>query len=194
MPVEVELAVKSTARLDAILEMYAGWAQAGKSVGVMYVCESVSLAEKIKARALHSPLNSHKQLRVELLETIKAQALEAWPAARARCLERPRSKEAISKLVQERGPAQAAERARREAEAAERARQAAEQTRKAREARQATEEAWQARCAAEQAERQARREQWERENPDWRQQLGIGTGAEQPTRRGLFKRRQSSAI
>ena len=72
-PVEVELARKSDARLAGVMVMYRGWVAAGRIPGVMYVVESQADAERIRTVAARHELN----MRVELLEVIVAQALEA---------------------------------------------------------------------------------------------------------------------
>ena len=71
LPIEVELADKSPARLRAVLALHAGWVTAGKSAAVVYVCGSASLAERVREYAAEVGLSrERKTLRVELLEEV----------------------------------------------------------------------------------------------------------------------------
>jgi hypothetical protein len=79
--IEVELAVKSTARLRAILGLHARWIASGQSAAVIYVCGSEAVAAHVRRQAATAGLRPvEKTLRTELLETIRADAA----AARAR--------------------------------------------------------------------------------------------------------------
>jgi hypothetical protein len=78
LPVEVELASKSKARLRAVLSLHAAWVAAGKSSAVVYVCGSRAVAERVCSQAAEVGLERERNtVRVELLETIRAQALAA---------------------------------------------------------------------------------------------------------------------
>ena len=48
LPIEVELASKSTPRLRAILALHASWVAAGKTAAVIYVCGTAKLARRIR--------------------------------------------------------------------------------------------------------------------------------------------------
>jgi hypothetical protein len=78
LPIEVELASKSTPRLRAILALHASWIAAGKTAAVIYVCGTQKLAQRIRREGSAVGLASeHKTLRVELLQTIRHAALAA---------------------------------------------------------------------------------------------------------------------
>ncbi len=78
LPVEVELASKSLARLRAILALHASWMAAGKSGAVIYVCGPQRLADRVLAQAAQLGLApDRKTLRVELLDTVRATARTA---------------------------------------------------------------------------------------------------------------------
>ena len=78
-PVEVELARKSDSRMGGLMTMYGGWVAAGRIPGVMYVVGSERTRERIARIAGEHELN----VRIELLETIVEEALEARRAPRA---------------------------------------------------------------------------------------------------------------
>ncbi|MGZ6575663.1 MAG: hypothetical protein ACXVHJ_32190, partial [Solirubrobacteraceae bacterium] len=63
----------------AILDLHARWRAAGKSAGVIYVCEDETGCARIRERAAGFGLHSDKGggLRVESLETIQAAAVAA---------------------------------------------------------------------------------------------------------------------
>jgi hypothetical protein len=77
-PVEVELARKSDSRMGGLMTMYGGWVAAGRIPGVMYVVGSEQTRERIARIAGEHELN----VRIELLEAIVEEALEARQAAR----------------------------------------------------------------------------------------------------------------
>jgi hypothetical protein len=78
LPVEVELASKSLARLRAILALHASWMAAGKSGAVIYVCGAQRLADRVLAQGAQLGLApDRKTLRVELLDTVPAKARTA---------------------------------------------------------------------------------------------------------------------
>ena len=77
LPIEIELSSKSRARLRSVLSLHAAWIAAGKSSAVIYICASPLVAERVRAQANAVGLASERNtLRIELLETIVAQALE----------------------------------------------------------------------------------------------------------------------
>lgn len=77
--IEVELARKSTPRLDAVLGLHAGWRAAGKTGGVIYVCADQTGCERVRRVAVKHGLSPEPGggLRVETLAHVKAQALKA---------------------------------------------------------------------------------------------------------------------
>jgi hypothetical protein len=78
LPIEVELAHKSTNRLRSILAMHASWISAHKTDAVMYVCVSPTTAERILRHGNDLGLSVERRtLRVETLATIHAAALQA---------------------------------------------------------------------------------------------------------------------
>lgn len=82
--IEVELAQKSTERLRAIPGLHARWRASGTSSGVLYVCGDQDGRDRIRTTAGAAGLLTAKGggLRVELLETIRAQTLVACEANR----------------------------------------------------------------------------------------------------------------
>jgi hypothetical protein len=73
VPIEVELASKSTVRLRAILALHGSWIAARRSSAVIYICGTRKLAERVREKAAEVGLTSeNKTLRIELLETICA--------------------------------------------------------------------------------------------------------------------------
>jgi hypothetical protein len=77
MPIEVELATKSSARLNAILTLHARWITAGQARGLIYVCETSHLADRVATEARALGLSDQAgNFRVELLQTIKNQAVD----------------------------------------------------------------------------------------------------------------------
>jgi hypothetical protein len=84
IPVEVELTQKSAERLRAILELHAGWLVGGKSSAVFYVCDSEKDADRIRKAANRQGLSEERgTLRIELVDTIKAEAEAACEDRRA---------------------------------------------------------------------------------------------------------------
>jgi hypothetical protein len=76
IPIEVELARKSKARLRAILGLHASWIAGGRSAAVIYICETPRLANRVRRTAADLGLSTeNKTLRVELLDTIREAAL-----------------------------------------------------------------------------------------------------------------------
>jgi hypothetical protein len=85
VPLEVELAQKSANRLRAILDLHAAWRSAGKTGGVLYICADTDGCSRIRRVAAHVGLRDdvgRGGLRLELLETIKAQAIVGAHARR----------------------------------------------------------------------------------------------------------------
>jgi hypothetical protein len=80
--IEVELAQKSAERLSAILNLYVQWA-ASRPVGVIYVCGDQEGADRVRAVGERVGLSAQKRMRVELLATIKAEAVAACESNRA---------------------------------------------------------------------------------------------------------------
>jgi Glu-tRNA(Gln) amidotransferase subunit E-like FAD-binding protein len=79
--VEVELAQKSADRLRAILAMHALWRLDRRTNAVMYVCGDQDRADRIERAG--AQIGFVDRLRIELLETITAQAIEASEEMRA---------------------------------------------------------------------------------------------------------------
>lgn len=80
LPIEVELTRKASARLPAVLKLHAAWVGAGKSAGVIYVCASDDIARRVTAQGEQAGLSlARETMRVELLDTIQQQAVEARP-------------------------------------------------------------------------------------------------------------------
>jgi len=86
--IEVELAKKSAKRLRAILSRHAVWRSNGRTGGVVYVCADEEGRERITKQAAGIGLVRGGGLRVELLDTIKAQALAVHDQVRAARLSR----------------------------------------------------------------------------------------------------------
>jgi hypothetical protein len=82
---EVELAQKSVPRLKAIIFLHAKWRAAGATGGVIYICEDQDGCDRIRRIAEGTGLlaTNGAGLRIELLATIKAQAVEACERTRA---------------------------------------------------------------------------------------------------------------
>lgn len=80
LPMEVELTEKSSPRLEAVLKLHREWVLAGKSAGVIYVCANNDIARRVTADGEQAGLSLKRgTMRVELLETIQRQAIEAVP-------------------------------------------------------------------------------------------------------------------
>jgi hypothetical protein len=86
VPTEVELTRKSAERLRAILLCHAVWCSNRQSRGVIYVCVDEDGRDRITEHGAHVGLVKGRGLRIELLDTIKAQARAAYEKGRAaRC-------------------------------------------------------------------------------------------------------------
>lgn len=70
--VEVELERKSTQRMHAILVMYRRWIGEGKLAGIVYVCGSERIAERVE-KLIHTCGVPSAKRRVELLDSIREQ-------------------------------------------------------------------------------------------------------------------------
>jgi hypothetical protein len=81
--VEVELTKKSVERLRAILARHALWRTMRLTGGVIYVCADQDGCKRIAEHGASIGIAKGRGLRVELLETIKAQALDASDNVRA---------------------------------------------------------------------------------------------------------------
>jgi hypothetical protein len=78
LPIEVELAGKSTVRLRTILGLHASWIAAGKTPAVIYVCGTPKRAASVIRQADHVGLSRDAHtLRVEVLDTIRQAAVDA---------------------------------------------------------------------------------------------------------------------
>jgi hypothetical protein len=80
MPVEVELATKSHARLHAVLALHARWVASGKARALIYVCGDTQLADRVRGTAEPLGLDeTRRTLRIELLDVIRDAAARAEP-------------------------------------------------------------------------------------------------------------------
>lgn len=80
LPVEVELAGKSTIRLRSILSLYATWISAGRTDAVIYICGNQRLAERVRRHGDQIGLSAERRtLRVELLKDVREAATAAQP-------------------------------------------------------------------------------------------------------------------
>jgi len=78
LPIEVELASKSTNRLRSILAMHATWIAARRTDAVMYICRSESGAERVLRHGQEVGISPRERtLRVERLSAICAAARSA---------------------------------------------------------------------------------------------------------------------
>jgi hypothetical protein len=84
--IEVELARKSTARLEAIIGLHANWRAAGRTAGVIYVCRDAAGARRVREVAGGLGLRTEKGggLRVDELARVRQQAIDAARSARRR--------------------------------------------------------------------------------------------------------------
>jgi hypothetical protein len=82
IPIEVELSDKSSARLEAVLGLHASWIVSGKSPAVAYICGNEELAERVTDTGERAGLSVERgTMRIELLESIKREAIEACTAS-----------------------------------------------------------------------------------------------------------------
>lgn len=83
--VEVELAPKSKPRLDAILKLHLGWIIARQTIGVIYICGDEEGCRRIERAGRRVGLDpDERHLRIELLDTIKAQTSAEFERGRNR--------------------------------------------------------------------------------------------------------------
>jgi hypothetical protein len=77
--IEVELARKSTRRLEAIIALHAKWRSEGRTAGLIYVCVDAPLGARVRELAIGQGLNTSKGggLRIETLAEVRQQALDA---------------------------------------------------------------------------------------------------------------------
>lgn len=82
--VEVELAQKSIARLEAILRLHARWWRDDRTIGVVYICGDEDGRKRVRKVAPRVGLGEDpaEGLRIELLASIKAQTIAASRSGR----------------------------------------------------------------------------------------------------------------
>ncbi len=79
IPIEVELAPKSKARLNAILQLHLGWIVARKTHAVIYICGDEEGCRRIERAGERVGLyTTTGHFRIELLDTIKEQTVAAY--------------------------------------------------------------------------------------------------------------------
>jgi hypothetical protein len=83
MAVEVELAAKSKPRLDSILRMHRDWITTEKTNGLVYICGTEEGRRRIHRANGRVNVMPGFSLRIELLDTIKAQTHAEFERARA---------------------------------------------------------------------------------------------------------------
>ncbi len=81
--IEVELAAKSKPRLDAILRMHRDWITAEKTNGIVYICANEEGRRRIRRANGRVNVMPGSSLRIELLDTITAEARVEFERARA---------------------------------------------------------------------------------------------------------------
>ena len=81
--VEVELAPKSKQRLDAILRLHRDWLWDKKTNGIVYICGSEEGRRRIQRANERVDVMPGYSLRIELLDTIKAQTRDEYQRTRA---------------------------------------------------------------------------------------------------------------
>jgi hypothetical protein len=78
LPIEVELTEKSPARLGAVLCQYASWIRAQQTPAVIYISGAREIADRVERAAQQVGLTERAgTIRIELLETIRRQAVQA---------------------------------------------------------------------------------------------------------------------
>ncbi len=83
IPVEVELASKSKARLHAILNLHLDWILGDKTSALVYICGDQESYRRIERNAAEIGLvTTRGVLRLELLDTIKAETLAHFNSSR----------------------------------------------------------------------------------------------------------------
>ena len=81
--VEVELAPKSKRRLDAILRLHREWLRDDKTNGIVYICGNEEGSRRVQRANERVNVMPGYRLRVELLETIKAETCAEFERDRA---------------------------------------------------------------------------------------------------------------
>lgn len=81
--VEVELAAKSKRRLDAILRLHRDWIRVTKTSSVVYVCGDEEGRRRIERANQRVDVIPGYRLRIELLDTIKAETVAQFEQRRA---------------------------------------------------------------------------------------------------------------
>lgn len=76
--VEVELRQKAQTRLGAVMTMYRRWLDESQIAGVVYVCRTEKLANKVREQALQAGIAS-SAMRIQLLESVRAEATGEQP-------------------------------------------------------------------------------------------------------------------
>jgi hypothetical protein len=82
--VEVELARKSKARLNAILSLHNNWMLHGKLRALLYIVGDKDAARRIRIGMQRNLFLTEGRVRIELLDTIKQQAIEGFETKRAK--------------------------------------------------------------------------------------------------------------
>lgn len=78
LPIEVELSLKSSARLKAVCALHARWVSSGHCPAVVYVCADTELAARVRTVGEAAGLSVNTgTLRLELLHTVKEEAVDA---------------------------------------------------------------------------------------------------------------------
>ena len=78
LPIEVELTEKSSARLQAVLNLHAKWIANGTSAAVIYACANEEISGRVIAAGERAGLSVDRgTLRTELVSTIRREAVEA---------------------------------------------------------------------------------------------------------------------
>jgi hypothetical protein len=81
--IEVELASKSKARLDTILQLHRSWIVSGQTGAVAYICRDEEGSRRISQAGDRAGLRASTGLiRLETLDTIKAQTVVAYEKSR----------------------------------------------------------------------------------------------------------------
>jgi hypothetical protein len=81
--IEVELAAKSKRRLDAILRLHRDWLRERKTTGIVYICGNEEGRRRIWRANKRVDVMPGYSLRIELLDTIKAETRAASERAEA---------------------------------------------------------------------------------------------------------------
>jgi hypothetical protein len=82
--IEVELARKSRARLNAILRLHNNWMLHGKVAQLFYIVDDDAAARRIRLGMKRNLFLSEVKVRIELLDTIKQQAIDEFEAKRTK--------------------------------------------------------------------------------------------------------------